>query len=54
LQSTGGERVDGRWDELKDGRGWYASGGVGKEGGGAWVEIGRDGVVESGWVVGKE
>ena len=61
LQSTGGERVDGRWLEFHTGRRWYASGagGVGGggtgggTGGGAWVEVGRDGVVRSGWSVGE-
>ncbi|MGJ8636891.1 MAG: ComEC/Rec2 family competence protein [Phycisphaerales bacterium] len=48
LQSTGIGRVDGRWDQMRDGRAWFAS----AVGGGAWVEIGGDGVVESGWSVG--
>tara|TARA_R110002111_G_scaffold76309_1_gene120940 strand:+ start:53 stop:1222 length:1170 start_codon:yes stop_codon:yes gene_type:complete len=52
LQSTGGERVDGRWLDFRDGRRWYASGADGV-GGGAWVEVGRDGVVRSGWSVGE-
>lgn len=47
LQSTGPERVDGRWEDWKAGRAWYAS----AERGGAWVEIGMGGTVRSGWVV---
>lgn len=47
LQSTGPERVDGRWEDWKVGRAWYAS----AERGGAWVEIGIDGAVRSGWAV---
>ena len=51
LQSTGGERVDGRWSSLHVGRRWYASGAEdgGGAGGGAWVQIGMDGAVASGW-----
>lgn len=49
LQSTGIERVDGRWDFMKGGRSWYASG----DGGGAWVEILGSGEVLSGWVYGE-
>jgi competence protein ComEC len=49
LQSTGPERVDGRWEDWRRGRAWYAS----AEHGGAWVEIGIDGRVRSGWSVGE-
>jgi competence protein ComEC len=45
LQSTGPERVDGRWEDWKIGRAWYAS----AEGGGAWVQVGSDGSLWSGW-----
>ena len=51
LQSTGGERVDGRWRGMQEGRLWYASGADGGVGGGAWVEIGKDGIIQSGWSV---
>ncbi|MBO6513772.1 MAG: hypothetical protein JJ974_07405, partial [Phycisphaerales bacterium] len=49
LQSTGMGRVDGRWDAYRGSRAWYAS----AVGGGAWVEIGLDGAVGSGWSVGE-
>ncbi len=49
LQSTGPERVDGRWEEWKRGRAWYAS----AVRGGVWVELKADGRVRSGWVVGE-
>jgi len=49
LQSTGIERVDGRWVRLRSGRDWYASGG--EKGGGAWAEIYRSGEVLSGWAI---
>ncbi len=47
LQSTGRERVDGRWEEWKQGRAWYAS----AVRGGVWVEVSVNGGVRSGWVV---
>jgi|GEM_PF-4851162 len=49
LQSTGHERVDGRWGFMQAGRSWYASGG--EDGGGAWAEILGSGEVLSGWVM---
>ena len=49
LQSTGPERVDGRWEEWKQGRDWYVS----AVRGGAWVEVSVDGGVRSGWAVGE-
>jgi len=51
LQSTGPERVDGRWEFLHKGRSWYASGGV--DGGGAWAQVLGSGEVLSGWAVGE-